>query len=283
MNSTIKKTKKNFFTTKTYGNSMFPTIKNGEMILIKEIMPYELKRGNIVVFKKDRNTICHRIVKIDKKKERFYLRGDFTLRGKEEIKNDEIIGKVVAIQLKNKIYHLKLKNTLFYYLGTRLLIILKEIAFFLIDKLYSFRFIRVVCKKISFFNIAYGVARNEHDKELFLSFYNFLAPQLSSLSVSEMILSFYKERPVGKLWVFKDERNGNYWFWGPYVKLLYRARNIGKNLVKNGLEAIKQKKEKGEVYILIPPKISLQKLYEKFGFISKDREESFYCTLTKSS
>ena len=111
-----------FFTVK--GTSMSPTLKSEDIVLIKHISPSEIKKRDIILFKGDCKivlksnqeiegkiiektdkyiinadyAVCHRVVKIVNEKERlrFYARGDANI-GTEEVSENKIIGKVIAV------------------------------------------------------------------------------------------------------------------------------------------------------------------------------------------
>jgi signal peptidase I len=256
---------------KIYGNSMFPTLKSGDELIVKRVLPQQIKLYNIIIFEKGKNSVCHRAVNKDGQKKIFYTKGDFNLLGREKIKEQDIVGVAVAVISKKKFYSLKWQHTFLYYWGVQLIALLKEMITFYIDKLYNFSLLRKLLRKLSFSYVRCFSAKDEKDIESFYNLYSFLPQQLSSFFISARILGFYKGKFVGKLWVLKDNNNVNFWLWGPYVKLLYRARGMGTNLVKEALEIIGQKNAQNPIYALVPPKEALLNFYKKLGFAQESQ------------
>lgn len=77
---------------KVVSNSMAPTIKKGDFIIVKEFPEYKVK--DIITYKKDKSFITHRIIKID---DYLYTQGDYNNVGDEKIKKDQVVGKVTKI------------------------------------------------------------------------------------------------------------------------------------------------------------------------------------------
>lgn len=75
----------------TVGKSMYPLIKQGDIVNIKFINPSEIKVGDIVVFRRWDATIVHRTIK--KVNGGFIEKGDFQLKG-NFIGTENIFGKV---------------------------------------------------------------------------------------------------------------------------------------------------------------------------------------------
>lgn len=79
---------------KVISGSMEPTIKVGDLILIKQYDNYEI--GDIITFKEENGFITHRI--IDKNNEGYVTKGDFNNKEDDNIvSSNNIIGKVVHI------------------------------------------------------------------------------------------------------------------------------------------------------------------------------------------
>lgn len=272
MESEDRPIRNKFILTKVYGNSMFPTLRSRDKVIVRKVSPADLNPRDIIIFEKDTQRVCHRIIKIDSKKGIFYTRGDFILGGREEVRKENIIGKAIALISREKIHSLKWQSTFFYCLGANLIVFLKELATFPIDNLYNFYLLRKFLKRLGFSYVNCFVAKTKEDIETFDTLYNFLPQQLSSFSISERIIGLYRDRFVGKLWVLEDKTSGNFWLWGPYVKLLYRARGIGSGLVKVALEIIK-KNHSLPIYTLTPYQKSLHKFYEKLGFVREGHND----------
>jgi len=255
-----------FMLTRAHGNSMYPVIKNGDRVLVKKVLSSDLRRGDIILVRKDLWNICHRIIHLDRGKNIFYLRGDFNLSQCEKVEEKDILGKAVALVSQDKLRPLKFQNSLLCYITITPFIFLKEFSSFFIDKCYSFKFLRRLLKALTYNQIKCSLVQNEEEKELFYSLYNFLPRQLSYFRISEMILGFYRNKFVGKLWVLKDEGTGNFWLWGPYVKVLYRSRNIGSSLIKVAIDSLKNRNVENHIYALSPYNKPLIVCFKKLGF-----------------
>ena len=78
-------------------NSMSPTYKKGDAVIIEYMKPDKLQKGDILVFRHDSIIVTHRIVDIKKKNDTYY----FTTKGdnNEDVDgytstSDQVIGKV---------------------------------------------------------------------------------------------------------------------------------------------------------------------------------------------
>jgi signal peptidase len=81
------------------GNSMLPTLKEGMRLDIEKESPDEIRRGDIIVYKKSDAMVVHRAVKItrDGHKRIFVTRGDnHAYIEPDRIQEDDLIGVVRA-------------------------------------------------------------------------------------------------------------------------------------------------------------------------------------------
>ena len=60
------------------GQSMHPTIKDGEMITVEPVTPGDIKRGDILLYQFKKGVIAHRVMRVEREDAqlRFILRGD---------------------------------------------------------------------------------------------------------------------------------------------------------------------------------------------------------------
>lgn len=87
------KAHKDFLSLKAKGNSMWPRIKDGDSVIVREKTEYDI--GDIIVFKYNKaDLIMHRVVK--KVHGGYWCKGDNSFRI-ENIKIDSIIGGVIKI------------------------------------------------------------------------------------------------------------------------------------------------------------------------------------------
>ena len=101
------------------GRSMHPTIKEGETIRVEPIAPFDIKRGDILLYIVGRKVIAHRVVSIKSEKNDptshssanfatnskalnpqliFILRGDASLTCDDPVEAHQILGKVVSVE-----------------------------------------------------------------------------------------------------------------------------------------------------------------------------------------
>ncbi|MBI5400030.1 signal peptidase I [Candidatus Saganbacteria bacterium] len=95
--SPLQKLKK-FKVSKLIGRSMAPTLKEGDVIFLENVLPQAIKAGDIVVFQGYGKLICHRIVRVNKNSREisFLEKGDNNLTA-SSIKSEQIIGRVKEI------------------------------------------------------------------------------------------------------------------------------------------------------------------------------------------
>lgn len=82
------------FRFKALGQSMYPTILNGEMLHVEPLADRHLKSGDIVLFKSSGKFKVHRIVRIVRNQ--FVTRGDASLDSDGVLRRVQILGRVTA-------------------------------------------------------------------------------------------------------------------------------------------------------------------------------------------
>ncbi len=78
--------------------SMYPEIRAGDLVLIKECTPNDLKKGDVIQYKRDRYTVVHRIKEIQQKDgEYIYItKGDNnSSEDMDPVREDQVVGKVI--------------------------------------------------------------------------------------------------------------------------------------------------------------------------------------------
>lgn len=86
------------------GNSMLPTIKDGEAVTVAPVEHSAIKRGDILLYLTRRGVTAHRVVKISKSKKEakealgFILRGDAPGSSDESVRFDQVLGKVISVE-----------------------------------------------------------------------------------------------------------------------------------------------------------------------------------------
>jgi signal peptidase I len=92
---------------KTSGPSMFPLIRTGDKVILRP--EKNLKVGDIIVFKRDDQMVCHRLVRVfERDGIKYQTCGDTHFGLDEPILANQILGKVIKIErekvsLKRKI------------------------------------------------------------------------------------------------------------------------------------------------------------------------------------
>ena len=88
------------------GESMIPTLRSGDLLIIKDVDPAEIEIGDIITVRYDDSSITHRLVeKIEGDPNYYRLKGD----GKEEpdpgvFEESKIMGKVVLVLPLSHLY-----------------------------------------------------------------------------------------------------------------------------------------------------------------------------------
>jgi len=78
--------------------SMWPTLKKGDLVLIKAVEGGELQVGDVVVYQNPRGFTIHRIVKLNK--DSLVTKGDANNANDSPVEYEQVIGRVV--NFKNK-------------------------------------------------------------------------------------------------------------------------------------------------------------------------------------
>lgn len=78
---------------------MWPFLKDGQKLLVKKIVPQEFHRGDLVLYRVADQLICHRLLRREKKDGNwlFYCRGDASLGGSDQVYEEMVEGKVMAV------------------------------------------------------------------------------------------------------------------------------------------------------------------------------------------
>ena len=85
---------------------MHPTIRHGDVITVESVEPSNLKGRDIILYRRQRDFIAHRIVKIEERDGRgltFIVRGDASVTCDSPVKPEQILGKVVCLERDHQI------------------------------------------------------------------------------------------------------------------------------------------------------------------------------------
>jgi hypothetical protein len=85
------------------GQSMTPTIRDGEAVTVEPVKAADVRRGEIILYRTERGLIAHRVVSIREAgaatgKRTFYLRGDASDGCDAPVSEEQIMGKIVAVE-----------------------------------------------------------------------------------------------------------------------------------------------------------------------------------------
>jgi signal peptidase I len=97
---------------KLSGHSMTPVIKNGDWLLLKH-NSNDIRVGSIIAYRRERKIIVHRVIKRQTKS--VITKGDFNYHTDEAVDMKNVIGKVIAVKNRKRLYRLDTK--LWYVIG----------------------------------------------------------------------------------------------------------------------------------------------------------------------
>ena len=86
------------------GRSMYPSIREGELVTVEPVGPSHVKREDIILYRSRRGLIAHRVVEVSrssgsgKDARVFRLRGDASLCCDQPVAGQQVLGRVVGVQ-----------------------------------------------------------------------------------------------------------------------------------------------------------------------------------------
>lgn len=83
------------------GQSMTPTIQDGEAITVAPVHVVDVRRGDILLYRSGRGLLAHRVVRIEPQRDgapQLTLRGDASLTEDEPIAAAQVLGRVVSVE-----------------------------------------------------------------------------------------------------------------------------------------------------------------------------------------
>ncbi|MDP8259987.1 MAG: S24/S26 family peptidase [Candidatus Gygaella obscura] len=118
------------------GYSMWPFLKPGYKLIVKKISIYEIKLGDLVLYRYKNKLICHRVIRKSLKNDDvvLYLRADNSCCGSECISSVNYVGKAVELCLENKVISLISWQMIFV---NRLLVIFSPFVYCVIKPLWQ--------------------------------------------------------------------------------------------------------------------------------------------------
>jgi len=87
------------------GNSMYPTLKAGDVGIVEKCKSADLQIGDIIVFKQNGKLITHRLISIivENETQLFVAKGDKNSHPDKPFTVEALVGKVYSFQRKNKV------------------------------------------------------------------------------------------------------------------------------------------------------------------------------------
>ncbi len=90
------------------GRSMYPSIREGELITVEPVDPNDVKRGDIILYRSERGVIAHRVVvgtdqpssptQSSVLSPHYFLRGDASLCCDQPVAAHQILGRVIRVE-----------------------------------------------------------------------------------------------------------------------------------------------------------------------------------------
>ena len=80
------------------GRSMYPSIREGELITVEPVAARDVQLGDIVLYRSSKGLIAHRVVSSSRDTLVFRLRGDASLSCDQPVAAEQILGRVVQVE-----------------------------------------------------------------------------------------------------------------------------------------------------------------------------------------
>lgn len=88
---------------RAYGSSMYPTIRNDELITVVPTEPHEIKQGDIILYRTQFGSfMAHRVISMSQSAGgmRFITRGDAATDCDRPVGAGQVLGKVISVERK---------------------------------------------------------------------------------------------------------------------------------------------------------------------------------------
>jgi signal peptidase I len=84
---------------------MYPTICNGDLIIVEPKEPSDVCVGDIILYYHENGVVAHRVIRVQtpqssvpSTQDLFILRGDAAIKDDDPVGSEQILGKVVSIE-----------------------------------------------------------------------------------------------------------------------------------------------------------------------------------------
>lgn len=83
-----------------YGASMYPTIRDGDVVQVRPVEPGEIGIGDIFLFRNSGRLFVHRLVAKSRQGDRLLLiaKGDANPRPDKQVRGGDVLGKIVEVR-----------------------------------------------------------------------------------------------------------------------------------------------------------------------------------------
>jgi signal peptidase I len=101
------------------GESMHPTIRQGEAIIVAPVAPSDVRFADIILYQAPKGVIAHRFIRRPKANgvvESFLVRGDASDTCDEPVPADHILGKVIMVERGDRLIALDRRTAKFCHL-----------------------------------------------------------------------------------------------------------------------------------------------------------------------
>ena len=242
---------------KAKGESMSPSIRDGDILEITPVNGEEIRAGNIIFYHVGKKRmVAHRVTKriIENDKLIFLTRGDSNIGEEEKVHPEQIMGRVKAIERKERRIRIdygwnRLKY-IFYLKISPLLIKLRRIGGRLVRRIQSLKAYRNLAKRLIRGEVCYQWEPcRDSTKDL-------LVRRRDQIIGRTTINNFSKA----------DTHYHGWWIFGTWVDWRYRGLGVGSQLTEMLCEfARKQKASDVKLLVFKDNKPALS-LYRKLGF-----------------
>ena len=83
------------------GRSMYPTIREGEVITVEPVLPKDVRKGDILLYRLEESPIAHRVARIERHKDdtlHFLLRDDTWGCCEDSVAAGQVLGRVLSVE-----------------------------------------------------------------------------------------------------------------------------------------------------------------------------------------
>ncbi len=281
---------------KARGSSMYPFIRDGDILTIQPVEAAALKVGDVVFYSTARGRLAaHRVVgrEVQRGKVVLATRGDAASGPDERVQAEQVLGRVVSVRRGQEIIRLdqgfwRLAALLWIGLSPlgslffRLAAAVKRAALWLLRRLQALKRYRVLARKVIGTRVRYRIATagDASDLSRLYGYERFpeledplgtFAGQLESLEgCGYTLIAHIGGRIAGSAVVTRFPENEalypDWWLFGMLVRTRYRGAGIGEGLVRTVLEKAVEEGATRMNLLVFKQNRAAVNLYRKMGF-----------------